>query len=256
MRIKLDKKLVSNRFARSLKTYDENAVVQREMAKELVEALKETVGTSFERIFEVGCGTGVLTQYIAEEFTYEKLTVNDLVPEYMTHIMELTACDFMAGDVETLPGMPRELDLIISNATFQWMENMERVLRRLAEKLKVGGIIAFSTFGPDNVREIGELLGIKLRYLTPEEIRQALGYCYEELYFSEQRRVLKFPDSQALLRHLQKTGVTGIKKDVWTKSTMQKFMDDYTERYGDEDGVSLTYHPILVIARKMKRSES
>ncbi len=255
MRIKLDKKLVSGRFARSLETYDENAIVQREMAKELVEALKANVGNEFERIFEVGCGTGMLTRYIASEFKYEKLTVNDLVPEYMVPIMELTTCDFMAGDVENLPSMPRELDLIISNATFQWMENMERVLRRLAEKLKTGGIIAFSTFGPDNVREIGELLGIKLRYLTPDEIRQALGYCYKELYFSENRRVLKFKDSQMLLRHLQKTGVTGIKKDVWTKSTMQKFMDDYTERFGDEDGVSLTYHPILVIARKVRGNE-
>lgn len=255
MRIKLDKKLVSGRFARSLETYDTNAVVQREMADELVKALKNTVGASFERIFEVGCGTGMLTRHIAQEFTYEKLTVNDLVPEYMVPIMEMTACDFMAGDVETLPGMPRELDLIISNATFQWMENMERVLRRLAEKLKVGGIIAFSTFGPDNVREIGELLGIKLRYLTPDEIRQALGYCYEELYFSEQRRVLRFTDSLSLLKHLQRTGVTGIRNEVWTKSSMQKFMDEYAERFGDDSGVSLTYHPIIVIARKMKRSE-
>ena len=55
MRIKLDKKLVSGRFARSLETYDTNAVVQREMADELVKALKNTVGASFERIFEVGC---------------------------------------------------------------------------------------------------------------------------------------------------------------------------------------------------------
>jgi malonyl-CoA O-methyltransferase len=255
MRIKLDKKLVSSRFARSLQTYDDNALVQRAMAEELVSAMRDTVGTNFERIFEVGCGTGMLTRYIAKEFTYEKLIVNDLVPEYMVPIMEMTVCDFMAGDVETLPGMPRELDLIISNATFQWMENMERVLRRLAEKLKVGGIIAFSTFGPDNVKEIGELLGIKLRYLTPDEIRQALGYCYEELYFSEQRCVLKFPDSLMLLKHLQKTGVTGIRKEVWTRAGMQKFMEDYTARFGDESGVSLTYHPIVVIARKMKRNE-
>lgn len=254
MRIKLDKKLVSGRFAKSLETYDANAIVQRAMAEELVKALKSTVGTAFGRIFEVGCGTGMLTRYIAQEFTYEKLTVNDLVPEYMVPIMEMTVCDFMAGDVETLPGMPRELDLIISNATFQWMENMERVLRRLADKLKVGGIIAFSTFGPDNVKEIGELLGIKLRYLTPDEIRQALGYCYEELYFSEQRRILEFPDSMALLKHLQKTGVTGIRREVWTRTGMQKFMDDYTARFGGESGVSLTYHPIIVIARKMKRS--
>ncbi|MDD2479781.1 MAG: malonyl-ACP O-methyltransferase BioC [Victivallaceae bacterium] len=253
MRIKLDKKLVSGRFAKSLETYDENAIVQRDMALELTRALKEKVGVDFSRIFEVGCGTGMLTRYIAQDFKYEKLIVNDLVPEYMVPIMEMVTCDFMAGDVETLPSMPRELDLIISNATFQWMENMERVLRRLAEKLKVGGILAFSTFGVDNIKEIGELLGITLRYLGADDIRQALGYCYDELYFSESRRELKFADPQMLLRHLQKTGVTGIRKDIWTKSSMQKFMDDYMERYGDADGVKLTYHPMLFIARKTEK---
>lgn len=253
MRIKLDKKLVSGRFAKSLDTYDENALVQRDMAAELTQALKEKAGVNFTRIFEVGCGTGMLTRYIAQDFKYEKLIVNDLVPEYMVPIMEMVTCDFMAGDVETLPGMPRELDLIISNATFQWMENMERVLRRLAEKLKVGGVLAFSTFGVDNIKEIGELLGITLRYLAADDIRQALGYCYEELYFSEKHCELKFPDPQTLLRHLQKTGVTGIRKEIWTKSSMHKFMDDYAERYGDADGVTLTYHPMLFIARKTER---
>lgn len=253
MRIKLDKKLVSGRFARSLGTYDENAIVQRDMAAELVNALKDCAGVNFTRIFEVGCGTGILTRHIAKELNYEKLIVNDLVPEYMVPIMEMVTCDFMVGDVETLPGMPRELDLIISNATFQWMENMERVLRRLAEKLNNNGIVAFSTFGVDNIMEIGELLGIKLRYLKADDIRDALGYCYQELYFSETRRELKFADPQMLLRHLQKTGVTGIRKDIWTKSMMQKFMDDYAERYGDQSGVKLTYHPMIFIARKTEK---
>ena len=50
----------------------------------------------------------------------------------------------------------RSFDLIVSGATFQWFVHPAATIRRLARLLKPGGLLAFSTFGPQTFRELRE----------------------------------------------------------------------------------------------------
>ena len=60
-----DKKLITDRFSKSFSTYDDNAFIQNIMASNLI---KFVPLNNVNSIFEVGCGTGILTRYIKTFF--------------------------------------------------------------------------------------------------------------------------------------------------------------------------------------------
>jgi len=248
--MKLDKELIKKRFARSLKTYAEHALVQKAIAERLLFELSTISGDKFERIFEIGCGSGILTRQIAKIFEYDKFYLNDLVDECAELSSKYPNTEFIGGDIENITALPQNLDLIISNATFQWLDHLPKVLEQLAGILNPNGILAFSTFGPRNACEITELTGKALNYLSAPELKATVEKHFEISCYHENIRKVHFEHPMDVLRHLQKTGVTAVSKQIWTKSDLQNFVTRYIETNKTESGVSLTYHPIIIIAEK------
>ncbi|QSH40430.1 malonyl-ACP O-methyltransferase BioC [Lentisphaerota bacterium ZTH] len=247
--VKPDKALVRRRFARSLKTYAEHALVQRATAERLLFELRTAHGEKFPRIFEIGCGAGTLSKMLCRQLKYRKLYLNDLVDECSVVAARIRRCSFIGGDVENISGFPDDLDLITSNATFQWLEQLPDTLDKLADSLGPDGVLAFSTFGPHNAAEIADITGKRLGYLAEKELKEAVGRRFNITCFHENIRKLRFAHPMDVLRHLKYTGVAAISSEVWTKSSLQSFVESYIERSG-EDGITLTYHPMVVIATK------
>ena len=246
--MKLDKELIKKRFARSLKTYAEHALVQKSIAERLLFELSAVAGDEFERIFEIGCGSGIITRQISKMFKYKKLYLNDLVEECAELNSKYPGAEFIGGDIENISPLPRKLDLIISNATFQWLDHLPGVLERLAGIMNPDGVLAFSTFGPRNAGEITELTGKTLNYLSAPELKNAVAKHFDISCYHENIRQIHFEHPMDVLRHLQKTGVTAVSKQIWNKSDLQNFITRYIEHNKTESGVSLTYHPIIIIA--------
>ena len=82
MRFRIDKDLVKDKFLSSIKTYDSNAIVQKEMAVKLIDSVIENLGTKFNHVLEIGSGTGLLTQEIVDKIEFRKLITNDLASDY------------------------------------------------------------------------------------------------------------------------------------------------------------------------------
>ncbi len=68
-----DKELVRERFGRSLAGYDGEAAVQRGMAVELVEEILRHGGDGFDSALEIGCGTGLLSRELARRLAYPEI---------------------------------------------------------------------------------------------------------------------------------------------------------------------------------------
>ncbi|MFA6716136.1 MAG: malonyl-ACP O-methyltransferase BioC [Victivallales bacterium] len=246
--MKPDKELIKKRFARSLKTYAEHAYVQKAIAERLLFELSTAAGDKFERILEIGCGSGIITCQIAKMFEYKRLYLNDLVDECARLASKYPNTEFIGGDIENISPLPSGLDLIISNATFQWLDHLPKVLERLAGILNPEGVLAFSTFGPRNACEINSLTGKTLNYLSVPELKSAVSKHFTVRCCHENIRELYFEHPLDVLRHLQKTGVTAVSRQIWTKSDLQNFVSRYIEENKTESGVSLTYHPIIIVA--------
>lgn len=242
---------------------------------------------SFRHIAEFGCGTGCYSRLLLRTLQPETLLLNDLCPEMEECIHDLltgggrlprapqagnasgvlydadvelygsspatTAVSFLPCDAETLD-FPQGTDLITSCSTLQWFADTERFFARCHRFLSDGGILAFSTFGKKNMREIHTLTGHGLEYLSLDNLKVLLFPRFEILYAEEEIVSLSFGTPLEVLRHLKQTGVTGTEKRVWTRGRLQSFCDEYIRMCGNDDrSVSLTYHPIYVIARKRER---
>lgn len=247
----------------------------------------QNAALSFRHIAEFGCGTGCYSRLLLRTLQPETLLLNDLCPEMEECIHDLltsggrlprapqagnasgilydadvelygsspatTAVSFLPCDAETLD-FPQGTDLITSCSTLQWFADTERFFARCHHFLSDGGILAFSTFGKKNMREIHTLTGHGLEYLSLDNLKVLLSPRFEILYAEEEIVSLPFGTPLEVLRHLKQTGVTGTEKRVWTRGRLQSFCDEYIRMCGNDDrSVSLTYHPIYVIARKRKR---
>jgi len=242
---------VQRSFSRSFGTYSTFASQQAWVAKRLSTALCDCgAPLHFESTFEIGCGTGLLTQQLCTHFHHGQLTINDLAPEAQ-RTADAYGAAFLSGDATQI-SWPDQPGLIASASMIQWLSDPAAFLRRASDALAPGGWLAISGFGPRQYEELIQL-GTSAKapgLCEPDEMAAALQGDLEIITVRECLRPVHFSSARKVLVHLRKTGVNGRASKVWTKSHLKEFLNDYTRQFADEAGVTLTYHPIWIIARK------
>lgn len=241
----MNKDLIQKRFAKNLDTYNDNAKIQKRMAERLLSFLPKK---DFSSILEIGCGTGFLTELINKEFVFDNYTANDIVSECETYVKKINPnINFVADDIEiAIKNSNKTYDLIISNAAFQWVENLKEFIELLMSKLNKDGILLFSTFGQENYREINFVLGKTLPYYSVVDLDEILKN-YERR-IEQEMHVMAFKTPKDILKHIKATGVNALEIVSWTKSDMQKFENGYNNFCSKTP--TLTYHPIYVLLKK------
>ncbi len=251
----VDKKLVASSFEASAATYEENALVQREISGQLMSLLERYDITGYKRVFEIGCCTGVLTGLICASGSVDALYVNDIVEEFCSITRQRVGGG--AGDVELLPGdieavqFPRSLDLVISSSTFQWMSDLPRLFENISCSLQSKAHLAFTIFGPGTMTEIAQITGRSLLYYSEKDLLAMLEDRYSITSMHTETKCLYFPTVRAVLRHIQQTGVGGLGRAQWTKSRLRDFEQQYTKKFSADLGVPVTYVSTFVLAEKI-----
>ncbi len=257
-----DKELVRQRFGRSLAGYDAEAAVQAGMAERLLDAVIRHGGEQYESVLEIGCGTGLLSRGVARRLQIRKLAANDLVEEcgprvagVMKRLPE-AAFSFHPGDIERMDLSPAMFDLVLSNAAFHWLDDPAGLFERLATALRPGGLLAFTSFGPDNLREVSAVGGRGLAYRTLDEVAALLERRFQILERGQSREVLRFSSPRRVLEHLRRTGANGLERAGWTRGTLRAFAGEYRERFASGGDVTLTYHPLFLVAQRRDDDEA
>lgn len=233
----IDKALVKKRFSRNLKTYKDNSVVQNKMADKLVEMIRFQP----KKILELGCGSGLLTEKLIKKFNTTTYDAIDIVEDCEKYIKEISSnINFYHSDIETF-NFQDKYDLIISNAVFQWVEDLPLFIKGLKKCLNPNGILLFSTFGTDNLLEISKLTGESLKYIAIQELNSLLHP--QEIY--EDKISLNFDTPKDVLKHLKYTGVNAISNNHWTKSDLKNFENGYHKLC--PNNITLTYNPIYIL---------
>lgn len=242
----IDKSLVKRRFKKSLVTYEDNAVVQKQMAKKLIDLLPER---NYPKVFEIGCSTGVLTNVIAENIKYSEITVNDIVPESKMYIDNiLFDYSFLSGDIETLE-LTNKYDLIISNACLQWCNDIKNVINKLYNSLNKDGVLAVSIFGDLNLKELRNTFDIKERAYSIKELKDFLKI-YKNTDIEEDAIELEFENLREILQHLKLTGANAVTEYTLTKTALKIYEEQYCKNYTRNGHVILTYNPVYIVISK------
>lgn len=235
----MNKDLIQNRFSKNLKTYNSNAKIQKKMAEKL---LSYITNKQPQTILEIGCGTGLLTDIICKNLTFETYTAIDIVEDCENYIKKINPkINFINADIETyINKLENKFDLIISNATFQWLDDFETTTHRLQNMLSNNGEFVFSTFGNENFREIFHVIGTSLQYYSENELRRMLPLSTIE----SEIHILAFDSPKEVLKHLQLTGVNGVENKIWTKKDLANFENGYKNFCSRR--ATLTYNPIYI----------
>lgn len=241
----MNKELIKKRFEKVLCTYDDNARIQKKMAEHLISLLPNK---KFSNVLEIGCGSGTLTKLLLDNISFEKYTANDIVENCRFYIEDLSSrIDFLCADIEDfIEENQNKYDLIISNAAFQWIEDLEAFIKKLFSKLNSGGILLFSTFGRENFREIYHVHGKTLPYKSTHEYEQMFENISHEI--KEEVHILAFKTPKDVLRHIKSTGANALKETYWTKAKLTSFEKDYNNFCSHHP--ILTYNPIYIKLEK------
>ena len=237
-------KKIKKNFQKSIDKYSENAVVQNIMAEKLVAAVKPKV---FDNILELGAGAGVLTKKVSENFKYDRYYAKDLVEKSSIYVEKyVPQALFFAGDFRRI-NFKRSFNLIISNAVFQWFKNLDKIIEKCSGMLECDGVLAFSTFSPDNLREFREVSGLSLEYKSVDYIKNILEKDFEIISIESFDYQLKFDNPLKILAHMKNTGVNSLTDKSWSVKDVKIFCDNYNRMFPE---LTLTYSPIIIVCKK------
>ena len=182
----------------------------------------------------------------------EDLVKRDIVEKSKGFVQNiLPDSSFIPGDIETIE-LSTEFDLIVSNASMQWICDIDTLFNKLKSALKPDGVLAFTTFGEKNYREIKETTGLALNYLKTDTLAQLCEKYFRMEYLEEKTETLLFDSPMDILKHIKDSGTNGIQTINWTVKKLRDFERFYTLKFNENEKVRLTYNPIYVILKNNK----
>lgn len=153
----LDEASVRRAFDRAAADYDRGADLQAEVADELLDRLAG-VRVSPERIVDLGCGTGYAIDRLQRMYRRAEVIGVDFAPSMARRARTRRRpwCRPMAvcADARRTPLADHSADVVFSNLTLQWIGDLAAFFGEVRRLLRPGGVLMFSTFGPDTLSEL------------------------------------------------------------------------------------------------------
>ena len=159
----IDKRALRRAFNRAASSYETAAVLQREVCSRMLERL-DYIKYKPTRVLDAGCGTGWGTRQLAQRYASAHVVALDIA-QGMLHaardksgwwrkLFDSGKSSYACADVEALPLAASSMELVWSNLTVQWCNDLPATFIELQRVLKVEGLLMFSTFGPDTLKEL------------------------------------------------------------------------------------------------------
>jgi len=151
-----EKNRIQKHFDAKAICYETSAVLQRNVCNELLERLDLT-SLKPDIVLDVGCGTGWGTQDLLKKYKKAKIISLDLSPEMLKQTKSkggwLRKPQLICADAEDIPLEDESVDLIFSSLMLQWCD-YKKVFAEFKRILKPDGLLMFSSFGPDTLKEL------------------------------------------------------------------------------------------------------
>lgn len=155
---RFDKAIVKQRFNRVAAHYEQHAVLQQTVASHMLERL-DLFRLQPALILDVGAGTGWAARLLERRYRKARVVLCDLAEQMLRTARQRTPFffsrqSFLCADVESLPVGDTRVDMIFCNLCLQWCTDLDRVFNHFRRVLRPEGLVLFSSFGPDTLREL------------------------------------------------------------------------------------------------------
>ncbi|WP_257411143.1 malonyl-ACP O-methyltransferase BioC, partial [Campylobacter jejuni] len=218
------------------KDYEKHAKVQDFMGLKLCEILKDLKISHFEKVFEFGCGRGELSKKLQNFITFDEYLKNDIL-DFKENSSILI---FDMNEIAKQDLSKEKFDLIVSNATLQWLD-LKRIIPSLRDMLNQNGILLLSTFAEQNLKEIKQSTGFGLNYFSLNELEQIFKVYFNEVKITQELIKLSFDNALDVFRHLKLSGVNSLGFYPLNKGFLKEFEEKFQNK--------LTYHPVFILCK-------
>ena len=169
----IDERAARRRFERAASTYGEAAVLAREVERRMAERL-DYMRHDPQCVLDAGCGPGEGLALLRKHYPKARLIGLDIA-RAMTrsarraqtilgrarNFFSGAACDHVCGDLARLPLAAASVSMVWSNLALAWAADPLPALSELARVLEPRGLLMFSTYGPDTLKELrGAFAGV------------------------------------------------------------------------------------------------
>lgn len=244
----MDKRQVRRSFERAAATYDAAAVLQHEVCNRMLERL-DYIKAAPRAVLDAGSGTGNALGGLLQRFAGKPVIALDVAFAMLERARaRLRWWQSMPGlrpplhavcaDLERLPLGNATIGLIWSNLALQWVNDLPATFKDMHRVLEPGGLLMFSTFGPDTLHELrrsyeGTDASTHVnRFIDMHDIGDMLVHAgYADPVMDMERITLTYGDVRALMRDLKAIGAHNVTQgrpgSLSGKSLLRKVEQNY-----------------------------
>ena len=214
----LDRRQVRHNFGAAAGSYERHDALQREVQEQLAGRLDFYLQQP-ERIVDVGAGTGRGSAMLKQRYPKAQVLALDsalpMLRAAKQHMRLLKPFRRICAEATALPLPDHSVDVLYSNLCFQWVDDLPALFGECARVLKTGGMLTFSSFGPDTLKELRAAWAAADqqphvgRFLDMHDVGDALiNAGLRDPVLDVSRYTLTYSEPQGLLRELRGLGAT------------------------------------------------
>ena len=231
----MEKTKIRESFSSAVNTYDKYALIQRICAQKLAQYTTEVSKISVPRnVFEIGCGTGNLTDYLTKMYPATPYHATD-ISENMLNLCQNKFLGYPNISYSVIDGENVKFDYpqdwIVSNFTFQWFKEQKKCIEHLHSNCN---FLIFTTLVEGTFEEWKILCknfalqsGI-IPFISQDEL---LSFCDNIPFFKRvefHKHTQHFENPLEFVKSLKKIGASQ-PKDGYEKQPLREFFSQYFE---------------------------
>lgn len=252
---------VAANFSAAADSYEGWAEVQKRSSQDLLQHLQQDLKP--RRILDVGCGTGILTRMLLEQYPEALLTGLDLAPAMTEACRTQWPIDsghqFVCADAEAFCS-EHLFDVIASNFAFQWFDHKAETIAQLSRQLRSGGMFALSVPVEGTLNELETTFQSALhrsldglKYPSPETyISGAIKAGLDIVSSDVTPHVIQYPSALMALKSFKEIGAVFAGRSgrrPMSPAELKRVTRAYEDHYSNSEGnVPVTYQVLTLIA--------
>ncbi len=267
MKKQFKKKSIASGFDKAAGTYDDAALLQGDIRKELLQRL-EYFAINPKRVVDLGCGTGDALHFLKERYKQAEVLGLDISLQMLSCVVKKKRWfeprkKIICGDMEKLPLATQSVDCVFSNMAMQWANDPVVMLQECKRIILPGGLLHISTLGPGTLMELRHCWQMEDEHLrvndfldVPSWGEMLLQVGFDDPVLDVDRITLKFSDGRAVMEYLKKIGAVNHRHDrqqgMMGKKLLNRVIENY-ESFRIDDYVPATFEVVYAHAWSVKK---
>lgn len=237
------KKNIQRCFNKAASTYDQHCGIQKQIGEKLIDGLIQS-SIQPEAIIDLGCGSGLVTEQLANQFNYKHFYAIDMADQLLLKANQRLANRSIAilendFDFSYTPDML--FDLAFSNMSLHWSLDLEKTFSIIRNNLTENGMLAFS------VPIVGTFSEFKaphknIFYLPTDIYRLLKNANFNNIEYKTEKFTLNFDSQISAIKSIKYVGANQkleLSKKIFPRHTLL-----------EQKPFSMTYHIAYFIVKK------